>query len=107
MNWRILLMQILKRFLTSSTKTANKKLITVYVIFRGIAVFMFINQLSMQRWGDAFILVLTLALLSVPTIIERMFEIEIPNLLELIIILFIFSSTILGELSDFYGYFKF
>src|SRR5699024_12618624 len=29
------------------------------------------------------------------------------NLLELIIISFIFSSTILGELSDFYGYFKF
>src|SRR5699024_5087543 len=97
---------ILKRFFTSSTKTANNKVIAVYVIFRAIAVFMLINQIPMQRWGDAFLLVLTLALFAMPQLVERVFNIEIPDLLELIIILFIFSSTILGELSDFYGYFK-
>jgi len=100
-------MNILKTFFTSSTQTANKKVIAVYVIFRAIAVFMLINQISMQRWGDAFLIVLTLALFTTPQLIERAFNIEIPDLLELIIILFIFSSTILGELSDFYGYFNF
>lgn len=35
-----------------------------------------------------------------------MLKIEIPNMLEIIIISFIFSSTVLGELSDFYGYFS-
>src|SRR5699024_12719946 len=40
-------------------------------------------------------------------LVEHVFKIEVPNLLELIIISFIFSSTIMGELSDFYGYFKF
>src|SRR5690625_5234507 len=99
-------MNILKRFFTSSTKTANKKIVVVYVIFRVITVFMLINQIPMQRWGDAFLLVLTLALFAIPLLVERVFKIEIPNLLELIIISFIFSSTILGELSDFYGYFK-
>lgn len=105
-NWRILLMNIIKNFFTSSTTTANKKIVVVYVIFRAIAVFMLINQIPMQRWGDAFLLVLTLALFAIPQLVERVFNIEIPNLLELIIIIFIFSSTILGELSDFYGYFK-
>lgn len=99
-------MNILKNFFTGSTTTASKKVVIVYVIFRAIAVFMLINQIPMQRWGDAFLLVLTLALFAVPQFVERVFKIEIPNLLELIIISFIFSSTILGELSDFYGYFK-
>ncbi|GGA75309.1 hypothetical protein [Ornithinibacillus halotolerans] len=99
-------MNIIKRFFTSSTTTANKKIVVVYVIFRVIAVFMLINQIPMQRWGDALLLILTLVLFAIPQLVERVFKIEIPNLLELIIIVFIFSSTILGELSDFYGYFK-
>src|SRR5699024_5645673 len=67
---------------------------------------MLINQIPMQRWGDALLLILTLVLFAIPQLVERVFKIEIPNLLELIIIVFILSSTILGELSDFYGYFK-
>src|SRR5699024_8812632 len=59
------------------------------------------------KMGDAFLLALTLSLFAIPQLVEHVFKIEVPNLLELIIISFIFSSTILGELSDFYGYFKF
>lgn len=103
----MLLMNILKKLFTSSTTTANKKIVAVYVVFRAIAVVNLVNNIIfMQRWGDVFILALTLALFEIPQLVERLFKIEIPNLLELIIILFIFSSTILGELSDFYGYFK-
>src|SRR5699024_6509356 len=58
-------------------------------------------------WGDAFLLALTLSLFAIPQLVAHVFKIEVPNLLELIIISSIFSSTILGELSDFYGYFKF
>ncbi|WP_071393361.1 hypothetical protein [Bacillus tuaregi] len=99
-------MNTIKKFFTSSTKTANKGLVAVYVVFRVIAVVMLLSQLFMQRWGNAFILVLTLVLFTIPLLVERVLKIEFPNLLELIIIAFIFSSTILGELSDFYGYFK-
>src|SRR5699024_11895713 len=106
-NWRVFLMNIFKKFFTSSTKTASKKVIAVYVIFRAIAVFMLINQIPMQRWGDAFLLVLTLSLFAIPQLVEHVFKIEVPYLLEFIIISFIFSLTIFGELSDFYGYFTF
>lgn len=100
-------MHILKKMLTSSTKTANNKVIAVYIIFRAIVVFNLVNEIVFtQKWGDAFILVLTLALFTIPQITERLFNIEIPNFLELIVILFVFSSTILGELGDFYGYFN-
>lgn len=100
-------MHIFKKFFTSSTKTANNKIVILYTIFRIIVVFNLVNEIMFtQRWGDIFTLILTLALFKIPQFTERLFNIEIPNLLELIIILFIFSSTILGELGDFYGYFK-
>lgn len=100
-------MKSITKFFTSSTKSANHNVVLVYVIFRSIAAFMLFNQILMQRWGNVFILVLTLALFAVPLLVERWFSIEIPGMLEIIIIVFIFSSTILGELSNFYGYFKF
>ncbi|MDN6182676.1 MAG: hypothetical protein L0I92_07995, partial [Staphylococcus equorum] len=96
-----------KKIFTSSTKTANKKVITVYVILRLIVMFSLINELIfIQRWDVIFTLVLTLVLFTIPQLTERLLKIEIPNLLEFIIILFIFSSTILGELGDFYSYFR-
>ena len=98
-------MDTLKKFFTSSTSTASRKVVAVYVIFRVIAVVNLVNQIIfMQEWGDIFILALTLALFTIPLLVERVFNIVIPNLLELIIIIFIFSSTVLGELGDFYGY---
>ncbi|WP_453991506.1 hypothetical protein [Bacillus nitroreducens] len=99
-------MELFKRFFTSSTKTADRNIVAVYVVFRVIVILMLISQIYMQRWGNTFILLLTLALFAIPLLVERLFRVEIPNVLELIILLFVFSSTILGELSDFYGYFK-
>src|SRR5699024_10123366 len=83
------------KFFTSSTSTAGRKVVAVYVVFRIIAVVNLVNQIIfMQEWGDIFILALTLALFTVPLLVERIFNIVIPNLLELIIIVFIFSSTV-------------
>src|SRR5699024_6566783 len=92
---------------TSSTKTASKKVIAVYVIFRAIAVFMLINQIPMQRWGDAFLLALTLSLFAMPQLVEHVFIIQVLKLLELLVISYLFGSTILGDFIDFYYYFKY
>ena len=40
---------------------------------------------------------------TIPTIISEKFKIGLPSLLEAIIYLFIFSTTILGEINNFYG----
>lgn len=41
-------------------------------------------------------------IIFIPTIIERQFKLEIPDELEMIILIFIFSAEILGELNSFY-----
>ena len=60
-----------KKIFTSSTKTANKKVITVYVILRLIVMFSLINELIfIQRWDVIFTLVLTLVLFTIPQLTE-------------------------------------
>lgn len=60
-----------KKLFTSSTKTANKKVITVYVILRLIVMFSLINELIfIQRWDVIFTLVLTLVLFTIPQLTE-------------------------------------
>ena len=44
-----------------------------------------------------------MVLLLVPFFVQRKFKITLPNTLEIIILLFIFSAEILGEIQNFYG----
>lgn len=56
----------------------------------------------MGEWNNVFLCVLTLVLFLVPTIIERKINIELPDVLHIIILLFIFSAEILGEINEYY-----
>ena len=49
-----------------------------------------------------FLCLLTLVLFLLPTILERSLMIDLPDTLEIIILLFIFSAEILGEIRSFY-----
>ncbi|WP_125761816.1 hypothetical protein [Companilactobacillus hulinensis] len=95
------------RFLGRSTNDASKFVKFVYIMYRLIAIGMLINQAIMGRGNEMMIVVLTLILFEIPAIIENKFKIMIPDILEFVIISFVFSSTILGELSDFYGHLSF
>ena len=55
---------------------------------------------------SVFLCGLTLVLFLLPTIFERALMIDLPNTLEIIIMLFIFAAEILGEISAFYTTFK-
>ncbi len=77
-----------------------------YLIIRLIVVGILIEEIITQNYESAFICVLTLVLLLIPSIIEKRMHINIPNVLEVIIILFIFSAEILGEINEFYIIFK-
>ena len=67
---------------------------------------MLVDQVWNQHWGNTMLLLLTLILFEIPYFLEKILKIQIPNMLEIILLSFIFSSTVLGELSDFYGYFS-
>ncbi len=61
-----------------------------------------IRQFMLHSYFNVFLGVLTLVLFSIPKIIEKRLGVNIPVLLETIILLFIFSAEILGEINAFY-----
>ena len=81
----------------------NKKSIAVYLILRLLVVVSMIFQIIMGSFENVFMCILALLLFTIPTIISEKFKIGLPSLLEAIIYLFIFSTTILGEINNFYG----
>ena len=84
----------------------NKKTLAVYVIIRFLIILCLIMQIIHKEWGNAFLCLLTLILITIPFIVEDKFKITLPNTLETIIILFIFAAEILGEINNFFNIFK-
>jgi len=79
--------------------TLPKKL---YLILRFLVIGILIRNIFSGNYENVFICLLTLILFIMPYIIEKKFKIEIPDFLEIVILLFIFSAEILGELNSFY-----
>lgn len=99
-------MKFIKHFFSKGSKSAGKVTHAIYIILRIIVVVMLVDQLIDRNMGNIMLLLLTLLLFEIPYLLEKLLKIQIPNTLEIIILSFIFSATVLGELSDFYGYFS-
>ena len=86
----------------------NKKLVyTVYFVLRLSVVGMLIAQFFNQNYENVLLCVLTLVLFMMPSVFERRLHIDLPDTLEIIILLFIYAAEILGEISDYYIEFPF
>lgn len=83
----------------------NKRTFIVYSILRVLVILIMVLQLFNHNYENAFLCVLTLALMVVPSVLQVTFKIEFPSTLEIIILLFIFAAEILGEISSFYIWF--
>lgn len=93
---------------TSKTtkRYSNKTTIAVYIIIRFLVIVCLIMQIIHKELGNAFLCLLTLILITIPSLFEKKFKISLPSTLEIIIILFIFAAEILGEINNFYRLFK-
>lgn len=80
----------------------NPGLAAVYFILRLLVVLMLIAQFFNGNFENVFLCVLTLFLFTLPSFLERKIRIDIPNTLEIIILLFIFAAEILGEIRAYY-----
>ena len=80
----------------------NPGLAAVYFILRLLVVLMLIAQVFNGNFENVFLCVLTLFLFTLPSFLERKIRIDIPNTLEIIILLFIFAAEILGEIRAYY-----
>ena len=81
----------------------NKKLVySVYFILRLSVVLMLVAQFFNRNYENVLLCVLTLVLFMLPSMFERRLHIDLPDTLEVIILLFIYAAEILGEISDYY-----
>ncbi|WP_130870968.1 hypothetical protein [Intestinimonas massiliensis (ex Afouda et al. 2020)] len=80
----------------------NPKLAAVYFILRLLVILMLVAQFFNGNFENVFLCVLTLFLFTLPSFLERKIRIDIPNTLEIIILLFIFAAEILGEIRAYY-----
>ncbi len=78
----------------------------VYILLRFLVIVTMVAQFFNGDYESVFLCALTLVLFLLPTVFERALMIDLPNTLEIIIMLFIFAAEILGEISSFYTTFK-
>ena len=74
----------------------------VYLVLRVLVILTLISQFLRGNFENVFFCVLSLVLFLMPTILERQLQIDLPNVLEIVILLFIFSAWILGEVQTYY-----
>lgn len=87
-------------------KTNKKSSLAWYLILRAFVIITMVLRGLRGDWSSVFLCVLTLILFTIPYLINQKLKVELPDLLEIIILLFIFSAEILGEIQNFYGIFK-
>ena len=79
---------------------------TVYILLRILVIATMVAQFFNGDYESVFLCALTLLLFLLPTIFERALKIDLPNTMEIIILLFIFAAEILGEIRSFYTTFQ-
>lgn len=92
-----------KNELKKARKERRSSSIVVYFILRALVIACMVLEFLRGDLNNAALCLLSLILFLVPFFIEKKFKIELPNTLEIIIMLFIFSAEILGEINNFYG----
>ena len=84
------------------TETTGKIKLVVYIVIRVFIVIVMARRIFLHDWLNVFLCALTLFLLFLPTILSKRLALQLPNVLEIIIIIFIFAAEILGEIQGFY-----
>ena len=98
--------------LKAAMKAAHRELkrkrsvTAVYLVLRLMVILIMVAQFFNKNFENVFLCMLTLVLFLLPTIFERRLQIDLPDTLEIIIMLFIFAAEILGEISAFYTTFQ-
>lgn len=92
-----------KSELKRAQKEHRSSSIAVYFTLRALVITCMVLEFLRGDLNNAALCLLSLILFLIPFFIEKKFKIDVPNTLEIIIMLFIFSAEILGEINNFYG----
>lgn len=93
-----------RRFSTAIKEewAARRYAFIVYVVLRMVVILVMISQFLHGNYENVFLCILTLALFIIPSFVESNFQIELPDMLQVSILLFIFAAEILGEVRAYY-----
>lgn len=80
----------------------NKGLFILYIVLRVLVVGVMIAQIMNGDFNNVLMCLLTLVLFMIPSFVERRIKIDVPDTLEVIILIAIFSAEILGEINEYY-----
>ena len=80
----------------------NRALAAVYIVLRALVVLVMVAQFFNGNFENVFLCVLILVLFFILSFIVRTVKIDVPDTLEVIILLFIFAAEILGEIRAYY-----
>lgn len=99
----------LRRMLDEAEHQIRKKPVvsTVYFVLRISVILVMIAQFFNRNFENMFLCFLTLVLFLLPTVFEQQLRIDLPDTLEIIIMLFIYAAEILGEIRSFYTTFPY
>lgn len=86
----------------------NKRIFSnfIFCLFSFLVILALILQLVFKEYHNALTCVLTLLLILLPMFLQRKFKLVIPNSLLLLFYLVVYAAGILGEVYNFYIYFK-
>ena len=73
-----------------------------YILLRVLVTAVMVRAIILGEYESAFTCALVLILFMLPAFVQRKFRIELPTTLEIIILIFIFASEILGELGNYF-----
>ncbi len=80
----------------------HRGLFILYIVLLVMVIGIMIAQIFNGNFENVFLCALTLLLFTIPSIVEQNYGIDIPDALEIIVILFIFAAEILGEIRAYY-----
>lgn len=74
----------------------------LYAVLAGLVILTLVRAAARREYSHVFFCVLTLVLFTLPSLVERKLNIRLPNLFEAIVLVFIYSAEILGEINCYY-----
>lgn len=83
-------------------ESSDRKTVVTYIILHSLVIVSLIRQILAGDLFNAFLCIVALLLFMIPNIVETRLKIELPDLLECTIYIFIFAAEILGEINNFY-----
>lgn len=92
----------MKKNLDEFTAHRSRLVLVVYFVLRFLVTGLLVLNIIQKEYEAAFCCLLALVMFLMPSFLEHKLNVDLPNTLEIIVLLFIFAHEILGELGSYY-----